>query len=369
MIRLAIQQRVIPAYRAPFLELLASHPDLQVGVFAGEPKDKEQIKIVRQLKGIDYQLSKNIHLFDGKFYICLQPEFKNWIEKWNPDVLIVEANPRYRSTPAVIQWMRQKNKPVIGWGLGVPEYFGLLSGLRNRSREKFLGSLSAIIAYSQKGAQQYIQSGFNPDDVYVAKNATAPAPTSPPPEHETWGDSRDPILLYVGRLQKRKRIDSLIRICARLPEKVRPQLWIVGDGNIKPELEALASNVYPKTTFWGEKFGQELSNLFSKADLFVLPGTGGLAVQQAMSFALPVIVADGDGTQSDLINHTNGWMVTPGDEQQLFQTIQTALNSPELLLSMGNAGYEIVKNQVNIENMVSVFVKACKDALNKGSKQ
>ncbi len=369
MIRLAIQQRVIPAYRAPFLELLATHPDIKVGVFAGEPKDKEQIKIVKHLKGIDYQLSKNIHLFDGKFYICLQPEFKKWIVNWEPDVLILEANPRYSSTPFVVQWMNNKNKPVLGWGLGVPEYHGFLSDWRNQSRQKFLSSLNGIIAYSQKGAQQYIQAGFNPDQVYIATNATAPVPTAPPPERKTWINTRDPILLYVGRLQKRKRIDSLIRVCAMLPEKIQPLLWIVGDGDIRQELEAFANNVFPKTTFWGEKFGEELSHLFSKADLFVLPGTGGLAVQQAMSYALPVIVADGDGTQADLINSSNGWMVTPGDDQQLYQTIHTALHSPELLLSMGLAGYEIVKNEVNIENMVSVFIKACKDVLIKGSKQ
>jgi len=154
-----------------------------------------------------------------------------------------------------------------------------------------------------------------------------------------------------------------------LPEKIQPQLWIVGDGEIRQELETLAKDVFPKTTFWGEKFGEDLSHLFSKADLFVLPGTGGLAVQQAMSFALPVIVADGDGTQADLINSSNGWMVKPGDDQQLFQTIQTALSSPELLLSMGLAGFEIVKNKVNIENMVNVFFKACKDVLNQGIEQ
>lgn len=369
MIRLAIQQRVIPAYRAPFLELLATHPDLKVGVFAGEPKESEQIKIIKNLKGIDYQLSNNFHLFDGIFYICLQPEFKKWVVNWEPDVLIVEANPRYRSTPSVIQWMKKKNKLVLGWGLGVPEYHGFLSDWRNQSRQKFLSSLNGIIAYSQKGAQQYIQAGFNPDQVYIATNATVPAPTIPPPQRGTWINTRDSILMYVGRLQKRKRIDALLRVCAMLPENIQPQLWIVGDGDNRHELETLAKDVFPKTTFWGEKFGEELSNLFSKADLFVLPGTGGLAVQQAMSYALPVIVADGDGTQADLINSSNGWMVKPGDDQQLFQTIQTALNSPELLHSMGLAGFEIVKDKVNIENMVDVFVKACKDVLIKGSKQ
>lgn len=366
MIRLAIQQRVIPTYRVPFLELLATHPEIELGVFAGEPKEIEQIKIAKKLENIEYHQSKNIHLFRGGFYFCVQPEFKKWVTYWNPDILIVEANPRYLSTPSAINWMKKNKKPVVGWGLGVPEYEGFLSGWRNRSRRNFLSSLDGIIAYSQKGADQYIQSGFNPDQVFVAINATAPAPTAPPPKHENWVGVREPILLYVGRLQKRKKLDSLINTLARLPVNLQPQLWIVGEGDIRGDLQELAQKIYPKTKFWGEKFGDELSQIFSKADLFVLPGTGGLAVQQAMSFALPVIVAAGDGTQSDLINQSNGWIINPDDPQALYKTITSALNAPELLIKMGLKGYETVKNQINIENMVSVFVRASKETLGQG---
>ena len=45
----------------------------------------------------------------------------------------------------------------------------------------------------------------------------------------------------------------------------------------------------------------------------MLPGTGGLAVQQAMAHGLPVIVAQGDGTQDDLVRPENGWQIPPDD--------------------------------------------------------
>lgn len=368
MIRLAIQQRVIPTYRAPFLELLANHPEIELGVFAGQPKEKEQIIIAQTLELVDYCISKNTHLFKGKFYVCLQPGFKKWVSDWKPDVLIVEANPRYFSTPSVIQLMKEEQKPVVGWGLGVPEYQGMFSNWRNAKRGSFLQSLDAIIAYSGKGAEQYRNTGFNPELVYVATNSTTPAPINDPPEHHSWIGVRDPIMLYVGRLQPRKKLDSLIKVCAKLPEDLQPELWIVGEGEIRGELELIAKEHYPKTTFLGEKFGDELAQIFSKADLFVLPGTGGLAVQQAMSFALPVIVAEGDGTQSDYINESNGWIIPPNDPDKLFHAIKLALSSPEKLLSMGLAGFQTVKTNVNIENMVSVFVQVCLNVLNQGRK-
>ena len=75
----------------------------------------------------------------------------------------------------------------------------------------------------------------------------------------------------------------------------------------------LAENIYPQAEFPGDQRGADLQPYFAAADLFVLPGTGGLAVQEAMAAGLPVIVAEGDGTQDDLVRPDNGWQVPPGD--------------------------------------------------------
>ena len=280
-------------------------------------------------------------------------------------MLIVEANSRYRSTPSVMRWMKKQNKPVIGWGLGVPQYTGTFSFLRNYARTQFLSSFTNIISYSQNGAQQYIQAGFKPNNVFVAMNATAPAPTDLPPDRKVRKGDSKPILLYVGRLQPRKRLDSLIEVCAQLPEKLQPQLWIVGEGVIRTELENQAAKTYPDTKFFGEKFGQELDSIFNLADLFVLPGTGGLAVQQAMAHALPVIVAEGDGTQTDLVNDENGWNIFPNNPQALLNAISSALSNPELLRQKGLAAHQTIKTSVNIDQMVSVFIEASRDALSR----
>ena len=63
---------------------------------------------------------KNIHLFGGSLYLCYQRGLIDWLEEWNPDALIVEANPRYLSTPSAVKWMHKQDRPVIGWGLGAP---------------------------------------------------------------------------------------------------------------------------------------------------------------------------------------------------------------------------------------------------------
>jgi glycosyltransferase involved in cell wall biosynthesis len=139
-----------------------------------------------------------------------------------------------------------------------------------------------------------------------------------------------------------------------------PRLLIVGDGPKRSALESLAKEVYPSAEFIGAKHGVELKPYFEQADLFVLPGTGGLAVQEAMSYGLPVIVAKGDGTQDDLVRAENGWQIQPEDYGALVSTMKNALSDRARLCEMGKESFRIVSEEINIQKMVDTFV----DALN-----
>src|SRR5215208_3929481 len=146
--KLALQQRVLPSYRAPFFDLHASACEGGMGLFTGSPRPVEGITTASQLQVAKYHLGQNIHLFRGSLYLCYQPGLSDWLRNWNPDALIVEANPRYLSTPSPIKWMHGRGRPVIGWGLGAPPLAGPLTGLRQLRRLSFLRQFDALIAYS-----------------------------------------------------------------------------------------------------------------------------------------------------------------------------------------------------------------------------
>ena len=135
---------------------------------------------------------------------------------------------------------------------------------------------------------------------------------------------------------------------------------IVGDGPERETLQTLAADVYPQAVFTGSLYGEALAERFRSADLFVLPGTGGLAVQQAMSYGLPVIAAEADGTQADLVRPDNGWQLPPNDINALSKALDEALSDLYRLRDMGAESYRIVAEEINLENMVNVFVKALK---------
>jgi glycosyltransferase involved in cell wall biosynthesis len=363
--RLALQQRVLPNYRAPFFDWLASACVGGMSLFTGLPRPGEGITTTNQLQVAKYQLGKNIHLFNGNLYLCYQLGLLEWLQNWNPDALIVEANPRYLSTPAAVKWMHRRGRPVIGWGLGSPplgpphfqrKWGGSKEGVgfRKQRRLSFIRQFDAIISYSQRGADEYAALGFPRERIFVAYNSVS-APPAVISDQRPWTVDHFTIL-FVGRLQARKRIDMLLRACAQLDSK--PHLVIVGDGPERTSLEALAKEIYPGAEFIGAKHGMELRPYFTEADLFVLPGTGGLAVQEAMSYGLPVIVAQGDGTQDDLVRKENGWQIPPDDFDVLVSTMKDALSDVARLRKMGEESYRIVKEEINIEKMVGNFVTA-----------
>lgn len=357
--RVGLQQRILPEYRVAFFDRLATACLQGLSLFAGEPRAEEAVETAKGLTIAHHAHARNLHLGSGSTYAYWQLGILPWLYRWQPCVLIMEINPRNLSNPTAARWMRLRGLPVIGWGLGIPRA-GTLSTHLHRN---LLRHMQAVIAYSETGAEQYIRAGMNPARVFVAANAVTPRPSTPPIERPAFYTDDTPQLLFIGRLQPRKRVDTLLRALAALPAQNKPQLTIIGDGPDRFRLEQLAWEIYPRTTFTGAKHGAELDPYFTAADLFILPGTGGLAVQQAMAHSLPVIVGQADGTQGELVRPENGWVLADESQHTLTRTIQQALADLPALRRKGLTSYRVVAEEVNIEAMVETFTRAVESVL------
>jgi glycosyltransferase involved in cell wall biosynthesis len=351
--RVGLQQRVLPSYRAPFFDRLARACPAGLEIFAGRPRPDEAILTGRQPTQPTLVPAHNQYWLAGPLGLCRQPGLRAWVERSRPDVLILEANPRY-----VDNWLAMRaaraGTAVIGWGLGAPAVDTVPFGMGRLLWRRFLRGFDGLIAYSTWGAAQYAQVGFPENRIWIAVNAVVDGPEVAYEREPAAG--RPLRVLSVGRLQPRKRVDLLIEAVARL--EAGCVLRIVGDGPARESWERLARQRLPQTEFTGALEGEALQASFRWADLFVLPGTGGLAVQQAMAHGLPVVVAEGDGTQSDLVQPENGWLVPTGDVAAMTKALREAASDPEALKRRGQASRRLVQERINIGAMVEVFVAA-----------
>ncbi len=131
--RLGVIQRVLPAYRVPFFDGLARACAGGLGLVSrAAARRMNSSKRAARRKRRVYSRPTTSTCCAGPLYVCRQAGVRAWLEEWQPDVLVVEANPRYLSTPGAVRWMHAPSRPVIGWGLGAPAPRGLLAGLRAR---------------------------------------------------------------------------------------------------------------------------------------------------------------------------------------------------------------------------------------------
>ena len=111
----------------------------------------------------------------------------------------------------------------------------------------------------------------------------------------------------------------------------------------------------------GTNYNWELSSYLSNADSFLLPGTGGLAINEAMAYGLPIISTIGDGTVIDLVfEGQNGYYLDEiASVENLYSTCKKALNNNKSqLMAMGVRSRQIICEKATVQNMFSSFESA-----------
>lgn len=108
-------------------------------------------------------------------------------------------------------------------------------------------------------------------------------------------------LLFVGRLDAQKNVARLLDAMSLVRRPVR--LRLVGDGELRADLEAQARRLGLDVEFAGRKLGADLVAAYRQADAFVLPSDKEgmpLAALEAMAAGLPVVATDVPGN-ADLL--------------------------------------------------------------------
>jgi len=187
---------------------------------------------------------------------------------------------------------------------------------------------------------------LDPDIGVLGNGVTVPEATS---------DLDSNVVLFVGRLAPKKGVEYLIEAVADVSSDA--ELWIVGDGPKREELERLASECNVDATFFGQIKPSEINQFYHQASILVLPSTEGEgmpnAVLEAMSYEVPVITTRSGGLPTLITEGQNGYLVPMRDAKAIAERIDNLLNDSSLRHNIGTNGREYVIDNHSWNTLVS----------------
>lgn len=304
-----------------------------------------------------------------KFGIIYLKGLYSSVVQYNPDVVICQGIPGNISFRLISNWVLRNKKCLVFWYCGWEpniKRLSLFSKFKLFLANRFYRKGKFFLVYSTKAKMELISRGYDSSLIEVAyngielddytniekfKNASSNL-------LDELNKSNDKIYLYVGGLLEEKRVLFLIEAFNLFSKDCNDcQLWIIGDG---PQKDDVLKLIDGKGNF--KFFGRIVDGVeafFLAADFYVLPGTGGLGLNQALFFGSVPICGAADGTEDDLVlDGLSGFRFIRDNIDSLVLSLKRSYFASEDVLSDFKIyGKKIIVERSNVNNMVEVFYK------------
>ena len=220
----------------------------------------------------------------------------------------------------------------------------------------------AHAVYHEGGIDVYGSYGVPSERIHVVRN-------SPNTEKLLNAAARHPHtdngcqLIHIGRLVEWKRVDMLIRSVARLRIQGFPNtgLVVIGYGPCEGSLRELARKLHVEDAihFRGGLYEpDDLAKEFAASSIYVMAGMGGLSINEAMCFGVPVVCSRGDGTEKFLVREgISGMYFREGDEDSLVETLHKLFSDEQLRQRLVAESRRIIVEELNTQIHVSNYLK------------
>jgi glycosyltransferase involved in cell wall biosynthesis len=172
------------------------------------------------------------------------------------------------------------------------------------------------------------------------------------------GACRDdpPVILFVGRVEKRKGADVLLQAIPLVRQKF-PDCQFVFAGSMSAELNSLARDAGEGgVRLLGVRPRDELVQWYQRASIFVAPSlwdNSPNTVYEAMSCGTPVIATRVGGIPELVDDGVTGLLVPPRDAHALADALIDLLRDPARRAAMGKRGREKAVEEYGVEKILS----------------
>lgn len=275
------------------------------------------------------------------------------------DVVLLEGTTNLANNIYLIPIAKLFRKKIVWWDAGYSP------PIRSERRKKidlfasiFIGMTNKQIAYSTC-AKQYLEMHMGALNCSLVLNTISTTYFNKVKKdvilsiQEHHLDIKNIKLLYVGAIEKRKKVIELISLVKKLSNSHRTfHLTIIGDGNYLGACKKFVqNNNIEHVVFTGRIYNKDkLKPYYFSSDLFVMPGDGGLALAQSLLFGLPAVCVAADGTELDYIDDKSYILDCFDQLEKFLDSFPASYDRKSVLSSM-----ERLQDQHFISSLVEVL--------------
>jgi glycosyltransferase involved in cell wall biosynthesis len=358
-----IFQPSVKHYRLPLWDLLVerSRGRYQISVFG--PLDIDHANIESR----PYLQEMPLHR-----RLMLGREVAHWggaarmIRRERPSIVVLTATVSFFGSWSLPRVAHRAGATVVGWSK-VNSRAGHTTWLERQVKRTFFRRFDYFLCYGQNSRAELESLGYPAERIRVAQNTIDTRRIFGEAEllaargeeiRREWGLAGKKLLLCIGRMIPQKRQADLISAWPDV-QKVDPDLSLVfvGGGELLEGLRTAAEETdAERIIFTGPVPEGDDYAWIATADLVVLPGAVGLALNQAMALGRVIVMADEPGADAEILRDgETGWRYPRGDIQALSSTIRVALSNPAESQRRAQAARRYIAEHATIERMVDVI--------------
>lgn len=180
------------------------------------------------------------------------------------------------------------------------------------------------------------------------------------------------IILTLGRLEKRKGFDTVIKAMQIVSKELPDSLYVIaGDGAYRPDLEDLIMQLglHNHVRLVGAVEDSKKHLYYKAANLFVMPNREladgdiegfGIVFLEAAAYSKPVVAGNSGGAVDAVVHGKTGILINPNDIQELGNVILTLLKDDVLARKLGYQAWQRVKENLTWRNSAGVMSETLK---------
>ncbi len=299
----------------------------------------------------------------GTFSLRYQFGLVSQIKKLRPDIVVSLCHSGTLSEWQLSALKHRLGFVLIAWQCGYEFNPGRL---KRRVLGSFVPRFDHHLAYHTNAMLYAISHGAEPNQVTVMHNTIneESIPTLPRDDARALVVGEYPeigarkIVLFVGAVLVEKRIEVILDAMDIMNRK-DVVFMLVGDGQHLPAIRKLAEKRDDVVITGAVVEG--VGPYFDAAALYVLPGTGGLGINEAMAHRLPIVSGYADGSADDLVvDGENGFRLRENTAQELAEKMSIVLDDADLAHRMGERSREMITGKFAFRLFIDRIVTALK---------